>query len=128
RIRYTGAKVYLPLELRARRDGLLVHFSEPLDSAVAGDVKNYAIEQWNYRYSEQYGSDHWSVADPNRMGHDTLKIASSTVSPDGRTVLLRIPDIKPVMQMKLSYRLKAADGTPVGDIVHHTIHRLGPAE
>ena len=62
RIRYTGAKIYLPLELSARKDGLLVRFSEPLDPTAAGDVKNYAIEQWNYHYSEQYGSDHWSIA------------------------------------------------------------------
>jgi hypothetical protein len=60
------------------------------------------------------------------MGHDAVKIASAAVSADGRTVLLRIPDIKPVMQMKLAYRLKAEGGTPVEDVIHHTIHRLGP--
>jgi hypothetical protein len=128
RIRYTGAKLNMPLELNARKDGLLVRFSDPLDAAAAEDVKNYSIEQWNYRYSEQYGSDHWSVADPGRMGHDAVKIASAAASADGRSVLLKIPGIKPVMQMKLAYRLKARDGTPVEDVIHHTIHKLGAAE
>jgi len=47
----TGAKLYLPLELSARKDGLLLRFSEPLDPAIAEEVKNYSIEQWNYRYA-----------------------------------------------------------------------------
>ncbi len=126
RVRYTGAKVHLPLELLAREDGLEARFNEPLDKAAAADVKNYSIEEWNYRYSEQYGSDHWSVVDPDRMGHDAVKIAEVVVSASGRSVLLRVPDLKPAMQVKLTYRLKAADGTPVEDTIHHTIHKLAP--
>jgi hypothetical protein len=125
RVRHTGAKLHLPLEVLARAEGLEVRFSEQLDRATAADVKNYSIEQWNYRYSEQYGSDHWSVSDPTRMGHDAVKIADAVVSPTGRSVLLRIPDLKPAMQFKLAYRLKAEDGTPVEDTIHHTVHKLG---
>jgi hypothetical protein len=58
------------------------------------------------------------------MGHDAVKITEVVVSDAGRSLLLRAPDLKPAMQVKLTYRLKAADGTPVEDTIHHTIHKL----
>jgi hypothetical protein len=41
---------------------------------------------------------------------------------EGRTVLLEIPGIKPVMQMGITYRLKAADGGWVEGAVYNTIN------
>ncbi len=125
RIRYTEGKLRVPVGLHMRTDEILLRFNERLDPAVAGDAKNYSLEEWNYRYGEQYGSDHWSVAEPDRMGHDILEIAAATVTTDGRAVVLRVPGLRPAMQAKLTYRLKAADGAPVADTIHHTIHKLG---
>lgn len=124
RVRYTGGGLVVPIGLHARTDEIMLRFNERLDPAAAGDAANYSLEVWNYRYSEQYGSDHWSVADPERMGHDVLKIAKATVATDGRAVVLSVPGLKSAMQSKLTYRLKAADGSPVEDTIHHTIHKL----
>jgi len=40
------------------------------------------------------------------------------------TGFLRIPEIKPVMQMRVRFRLKAADGTPVEHEIYNTINRV----
>ena len=45
-------------------------------------------------------------------------------TPDGETVFLAIPDMKPVMQMKVKFNLKAADGAPVSQEIYNTIHKL----
>jgi hypothetical protein len=124
RVRRTDAPLHLPLELHARRDGLEIRFSEPLDSAAVQDVSNWTVERWSYHWSAAYGSDHWSIADPQRQGHDRVPVESAALSDDGRTVFLKLPTIGPVMQMKTAYRLRAADGTPVEGAIHHTIHQL----
>jgi hypothetical protein len=56
---------------------------------------------------------------------DRLEVRSAALSADGKTVTLEIPEIRPVMQMKISFRLRAADGAPVAFDVHNTIHALG---
>ncbi len=125
RVRYTGRPAHMPTELHAHANGLAITFSDALDPAVAGDVNSYAIEQWNYRWSEEYGSPDVLPSDPRRRGHETVTIRSARLLDDGRTVFLDIPDIRPVMQMSVTYSLRAADGTPFRSGIYNTIHRLG---
>ena len=46
------------------------------------------------------------------------------VLPDQKTVLLEIADLKPVNQMKITFNLKAADGTPIKQELFNTIHKV----
>jgi glucose/arabinose dehydrogenase len=124
RVRYTGAKVYLPLEMHATAGGLRLTFAEPLDKDVAEDPDSWAVEQWNYLYGAQYGSKEFSANHPNVEGHDAVEIKTARLSDDGRSVLLAIPALKPVMQLRLRYSLRAADGAPVKGEIDGTIHRL----
>lgn len=124
RVRYTGGQLNLPSRLHARDEGLEVTFSDPLDAAVAVNPDNYTVERWNYRWSEAYGSDHWSVESPNEQRHDPVAVQSVTLSDDGKTVFLKIKDMKPVMQMKLTYALKSAEGDAFSNTIHHTVNRL----
>jgi len=39
-------------------------------------------------------------------------------------VTLEIPAIKPVMQMHVKFRIKAADGTPLPLEIYNTINRV----
>ena len=39
--------------------------------------------------------------------------------------LLRLDDLKPCMQMRIQYNLKAADGTQVRNVLYHTINVVG---
>ena len=125
RVRYTGAKVYEPIALHALRDGLRVTFTQPLDPSTAADPSSYNVERWNYRYSGQYGSKDYSVKDPEKEGHDEMKVASVTLLEDGRSVFLKIPDLQPVMQMHLQYNLNATDGGLFRGDLYHTINALG---
>src|SRR5207248_1384106 len=96
----------------------------PLDSSAAGDADNYSAQWWNYAYTEKYGSPEVSVADPKKMGRDDVEIRSVKVSSDGRKVSLEIPGIRPVMQMLVRFRLRAADGSAIAQEICLTIHRV----
>jgi hypothetical protein len=124
RVRYTGAPVHMPRKVHATARGLEITFTSPLDESSAADVGNWAIEQWNYKWTSAYGSPEFSVTDPARKGHDKVEIKSAKLLADRKTVFLEIPSIQPVMQQKVSANIKAADGTPVKHDVYHSIYRL----
>ncbi len=110
RVRFTGQRVALPVGFHVRPDGLELTFSQPLDRGTAEDPGSYSLKQWNYRYAEAYGSKEWSVTQTNREGRDEVAIESARLQPNGRTVFLGIPGLKPAMQMELKYNVDAADG------------------
>ena len=124
RVRYTGKPVHLPIALRVASNGLNISFTTAMDEASATDEQNYAVEQWNYEWTEKYGSPEFSVANPGKQAHDPVAVKSVTLSPDRKTVFLEIPEIKPVMQMRVRFRLKAADGAPVEHEIYNTINRV----
>ena len=124
RVRYTGKAVQMPVGLHVLKDAIALTFSDPLDKATAEDVGSYAIQQWGYRWTQNYGSKEYSVAEPQKPGHDDVEIASATLSAEGRTVTLKIPSLQPVMQMKIQVNLKTADGQPLKHTIHNTISRV----
>ncbi|HYE99763.1 MAG TPA: hypothetical protein VEJ18_12675, partial [Planctomycetota bacterium] len=128
RVRYTGAPAVLPTTLRATKTGVVVGFTAPLDAATASDPERYAVEAWNYKWSSGYGSGEFPIRaeDGNTKGEgrSTWTARSATVSADGRSVTLEIPEIQPVMQMRIQMKIKAADGSPVSTEIHSTLHRL----
>ena len=126
RVRYTGKPIRLPNQINVSRSGIFITFTTPLDPDTAADADNYAIEQWNYRWTKSYGSPQFSVANPDKRGHDKVAVASAKISPDRKTVFLEVPGIQPVMQMQIRYRIDAADGTMLNQTIYNTIHVLGP--
>ena len=124
RVRYTGKPVRMPTALKVNADGVAITFTAPLDAAAAKDVENYAVEQWNYIWSQEYGSPEVSVADPTIKEHDPIDVESVELSQDGKTVTLKIADLAPVMQMKIAMKLKGADGAPVEFTVYNTINTV----
>ena len=95
-----------------------------MEESSANDPQNYAVEQWNYLWTEKYGSPDYSVADPSRIGRDTMTVKSARLSPDQRTVFLELPEIQPVMQMKIQFRVKCADGATIAQTIYNTINRV----
>ena len=124
RVRYTGQPLYAPVALHVKSNGLQLRFSDVLDPAEATQVSNYAIEQWNYRWMENYGSPLYSVKNPDQQGTDDVEIRSAQLSEDHKTVFLEIPDIQPVMAMSITYTLNAADGTEMHHELYNTINRV----
>ena len=127
RVRFTGRKILVPLEFHAHQNGIRLIFSEPLSRETVEDTGSYGIEQWNYRYSKEYGSKEYSVQSPDVVGHDAVDVSGAKLSSDGKTVFLHIPKLRPVMQMQIKYNLKAADGQSVRGEMFPTINKLGSA-
>jgi hypothetical protein len=128
RVRYTGKTLTVPIELKVFENGLSLVFADALDAEWAADPESYGIKQWNYRYSKDYGSKDYSVANPEEEGRDEVAIESIQVGSDNKSVFLVIPSIKPVMQMEVRYNLRSEAGDRVRSTVYHTIHQMRPAK
>ncbi len=120
RVRATGKPMFLPIGLGARKDGMLLRFTEPLDPGSAAEVARYSARIWTIKRTVNYGSDHYS--------EHALKITSASLSADGHTVFLKIPDIQPTRCMEITYRIRGRRGEPVDGVIHNTIHKLGDAD
>ena len=59
RVRYTGKPMFVPIGLHARRNGLAITFTGPLDRKTAGDPAHYAVKTWSLKRTVNYGSDHY---------------------------------------------------------------------
>lgn len=117
RVRYTGKPVYLPIGLSAKKHSLTIRFTGALDPASAGDPKNYAVQSWSLKRSEQYGSKHYN--------QKPVKVTAAHVSADGQSVALVIAELMPTWCMEINYNIRASDGSAIKGTVHNTIHRLG---
>jgi hypothetical protein len=124
RVRYTGKPVYSVRGVKVVKDGVQLSFTQPLDKASAEDTQNWSGKRWNYIRSENYGSPEVNVADPKKKGRENLDITAAKLSDDGKTVTLKIADLRLVNQQSLKWDLKAKDGTPVAQEIQHTIHEI----
>jgi hypothetical protein len=132
RIRYTGAAVTMPTGLHAGPSGMKISFTSPLDKESAENPDNYAVEVWNYKWTSNYGSGEFSTLpdapgqpkDPKKKNHDPLTVKAAKLSEDGKSVLLEIEGMKPVMQMKITMRIAGADKSAVSYEIYNTIHEI----
>ena len=127
RVRYTGKPVAMVRDLHALKEGVQLKFTAPLDEKSATDPQNFSVERWNYKWTGAYGSENYSIADPKKKGGniaDLVLIDKITLSPDKQTLTIALPDMGPVMQMKIRFKIQSADGKPVDQEIHNTIHRV----
>lgn len=130
RVRRTGRPLDLPVALSTCDKGVYLTFSNEVDAELAADPESFGVEIWNYRYSQSYGSPEISVLEPDRQiargkpNRDPLKVTSSKLSSDGRTVFLAIEGMRPVHQMKITWDLDTKDGRPLRGELHNSIHNL----
>jgi hypothetical protein len=151
RVRYSGKPASMVTGLKVTKTGLDLTFTDPVDAEDATDPDSYDIEQWNYLWCGEYGSDDYSAKTPdfdakvrelNKLrldpgknreaiealtkslakGRDEVTVESARLSSDGKTVSLEIKDLKPVMQMRIRGKLKAADGKKMALEVYNTIN------
>jgi hypothetical protein len=116
RVRATGKPMFLPIGLSARKGGMALTFTEPLDPRSATDPSRYGAKTWSIKRTVNYGSDHY-----NERG---VRIAAASLSADGRTVVLEMPELRPTMCMEITYRIRGRGGVPVDGVIHNTIHHL----
>ena len=116
RIRATGKSTFLPIALSAREHRLELTFTRPIDRAFAAESSRYSVKTWSLKRTANYGSEH----------HDEkfLRVAGASVSADGRTLTLALPDLAPTWCMEIRYTLRGAAGEPFEGVVDNTIHHL----
>lgn len=125
RVRRTEQPLRVPNAYETASDGIVVRFTSELDPETAADPGNYSMRIWQYVRQASYGSEDYRVLDEG-VGEDDLAIPSATLSEDGRSVFIEMPDILPVQQFHLEMNLRSADGERIREFVHGTIHELGP--
>ena len=103
RIRATGKPMFLPVGLHARKDGMAITFTDPLDREAAADPSHYTARTWSLKRTVNYGSDHHDERPLRDHGRAAL-------SDDGRTVFLEIPDLQPTWCMEITYAIRGAGG------------------
>jgi hypothetical protein len=124
RVRYTGKPVRMPNAFHASQRGVRIAFTAPVEAKTAADPGNYSAERWNYLYTGAYGSPEVSVDHPGARKHDRLNVADARLLPDGRGVFLEIDDMKTCDQIKIKYKIRAADGTEMPQEIYATINKL----
>jgi len=117
RLRVTGKPMHLPTGLHVTKQGLQITFTEPIDRASASDPSHYSVKTWSLKRTANYGSEHYDEA--------PLRVSAVSLSADGRTVSLALPDIRPVWCMAVAYRLRGLKGESFEGLIHNTIHQLG---
>ena len=114
--------LFLPAGLHVEPGGVRITFSDALDPGTATDTANYNISQWQYRWTKNYGSPDYKVSEADVRGRDQGQVEGVELSADGRSVLLRIDDLRPVMQMAVSFDLRSRTGVPLKGAIFHTIN------
>jgi hypothetical protein len=92
----------VPVEVRALRGALRVTFSDAVSDTAC------AMKVWSLKRSKAYGSKHYEERE--------LTVKGVEVGSDGKTVLVKIPDLAPTQ----GYELRLGD-----HVLHGTIHELG---
>ncbi|HEX8911512.1 MAG TPA: DUF6797 domain-containing protein [Humisphaera sp.] len=124
RVRFTGQPGLAPTRFALVPGGVRLTFAQPLDKTEATDVQNYAVEQWNYQWSEKYGSPDFSAKDPKKAGHDEVEVKAAELSADGKTVTLRLGTQVVVDQLRIQCNLKTAAGAELEQEVFTTVNQV----
>ena len=125
RVRRTAQPLNIPTEFSSHENGIRIRFSDPLDANEAGNPENYSIEQWNYHWTEEYGSADWSPSKPLEHGRDSLPVKAAHLV-DAQTVFLEIENLLPVMQMQINYSLQSQGGRELESSFALTTKSYGP--
>ncbi len=116
RIRATGKPMFLPTSLHATTRGLKITFTDPIDRVAASDPSHYSVKTWSLKRTANYGSEHYN--------EKPLTVTAASLSEDGRTISLWLPDIQPTRGMEINYGIKGLHGEPCTGMIHNTIHHL----
>lgn len=130
RIRYTGKKINMPVEMKTTAKGIDLTFSEKLDSELANDPKSFAVKGADIWWSHDYGSREFQIGqrdvevNQKKQGWTTLKVKSAKLQADGKTVSIEIENFQPIHELELSVDLETTDGAEIVKKLYFTIHDL----
>ena len=109
----------MPVEFHVHKNGIVAHLHHPLDKASAADAGNCAVEQWNYKWTGDYGSPEFSREGPERRRkHDEVEVKKATLSADGKTVSSRSTGSGRSNQMRIRCKDLKDAGRERGEVGH----------
>lgn len=74
------------------------------------------MKAWALKRTKNYGSPH--------VDEHGLTIDGARVLEDGKSVLIRLPEIAPTWCMEIEYNLKSATGKEFQGTINNTVHAL----
>jgi mono/diheme cytochrome c family protein len=122
RLRPTGRPVTLPREVVPMDHGVLLRFDVPLDPAAALNPASYSLQSWAYQRSYKYGSAQYKA--DGKPGQDALSASAAYLAPDGQSVFVAVPGMRPVMQLRIGWSLATAAGQRFEDNAYTTPYEL----
>jgi hypothetical protein len=123
RLRFTGEPVQMVEQVKVVPEGIELTFSFDVDPASVQRPEAFDAEMWNYLWSKRYGSDQFSIRNPEESGHDLLDIETvEIVSP--RQLRLVIPGLTICDQLQLSMLISTRSGQTFTDTAYLTIHAI----
>jgi len=118
RIRATGNAAHMPIRLATRKGKVTITFTDAFDAKSVQQTSNWAIEAWDLKRTKGYGSKHYNQR--------KWKVEKATVSADGKTVTLTIPDLAPTWGMSISAKLQDQNGQTINRVIHNSIYKIHP--
>ena len=116
RLRATGQPIVLPVALQAKKSGLQLSFTQPIELDSI-DPKNIEIKTWALKRTKKYGSDHFD--------EKQLVVRSTSLSTDQKSVLIAVDELVPTWCMEIKFAFRTKAGQPADGVIHNTIHALG---
>lgn len=104
RLRYNNRSTFEILAVRAFKNGFEIELTEPLASGIGTDAGDYAVRQWKYVPTEQYGGP--------KVNDTAMKIEAVNISKDRKKVFLAINGLAAghVQSIRLGHGLHSQSG------------------
>ena len=123
RFRYTGTTSKLLTDAKVTPKGIRLRFNFKLTTADA-KAANFKIEQWNYLWAKNYGSKNYTGGDEWKEGVNSVSPARVVLAKDEQSLVLVIPDLRPVNQMKIDMSLPGTEGENFTEELYLTINKV----
>ncbi len=124
RIRYNGTAAPLVLKAEVVAGGVRVELSQSVDRSRWSSEAAFSAEVWNYRWTRRYGSDQYSVLDPERRGRDQLVIGEVRLGPSGDSFELSMPELRPCHQLGLRLSVPTQNGGCLEEEILFTVNAI----
>ncbi|MBI3877750.1 MAG: hypothetical protein HY300_17625 [Verrucomicrobia bacterium] len=118
RLVWTGRAPLEAQTVKLMRDGFEVTFTQPLDTANAGNPANWSLQHFHYLYRAAYGSP--------QMENTPVAVKSTALSADRKTVRLALAELRAEKIYELRFdKVRGADGAePLHAVAYYTLNRL----
>ena len=123
RVRYTGQPLRMISNREVHPSELRIAFNFALDPTAATKVNSVTAEQWNYKWTSNYGSDAYHP-ETGEVGKQVLTIAGAKLSDNWKTLTVHVPQLRPVDLLHLRLNLADAEGATFSDELYWTIHAI----